>query len=184
MEGFIGLIIWVVIIIAVSVANKKKQQQKAAGNESSDGTGLGDVLRDLARQMKEGAEETAGKAERAVAGQQRGRGEQTRQTRGQQRRRPMEGKAARPSQRKKSKIEQIEGTKKKAYFEAEEEETEVSIERLGSRPIGGVAPARGERSPAAQFSSSNRQTLRDRIIWSEILGRPVALREKSSNLGD
>jgi hypothetical protein len=86
---------------------------------------------------------------------------------------------------KHSKIEKIEGGAKEAYFETpDQEETTLQVERLAVESVGGVAPVGGTQSYASKFQAADKRTLRDRIVWSEILGKPVALREKSSNFGD
>lgn len=179
MEELFGLIVWVIIIIAVSVFRKMKREQQQSAQEhgtqaqQSSGPSLQDLLRDLGAELSGTSGEASPREEHRAA------------TERLRRETPPSRKGARDLRQQPTKLEAQEHErlrdKRMRNEPLGEPPAEPAFEQVREmprrRPRRAARAPIGEASYGARISRANVGDLRQGFIWAEVLGKPVSERE-------
>ncbi len=183
MEELFGLIVWVIIIVAVSVFRKMKREQQAQqqatqqGGEQSGQTGpnLQDLLRDLGAEVS-GTSEGQMAREKPQAAGKRPRAETAPSQKKARDLRSQPTKVERQEQdRWRDKRMRNEPRREEPTAEADLEQIRTMPRRRPRRPA--ARPVLEETGYGKRISHAGIGDLRQGFIWAEVLGKPVSQRE-------
>ncbi|MBD3239688.1 MAG: hypothetical protein GF331_03820 [Chitinivibrionales bacterium] len=179
MEELFGLIVWVIIIIAVSVFRRMQSAQRNApatqtqGEKS--GPSLQDLLRDLGAELS-GTSEGAQPQEEHRKATERLRGETRPSQKGSRDLR------SQPTKVEAQERERFRDKRMRNEPRREAPSAETDLEQLKERARrryrpAAVKPTTETASYGGRISSASAHDLRQGFIWAEVLGKPVSQRE-------